>query len=66
VFFHARDDYLRRILPTGARRVVSGKVELFDGVAQMVHPDHVLPVNEADRSPRSSRSTRSPPGSRRR
>ncbi len=42
VFFHAHDEYLRKILPTGARRVVSGKVELFDGVAQMVHPDHVL------------------------
>jgi ATP-dependent DNA helicase RecG len=31
--------------------VVSGKVELFDGVAQMVHPDHVLPPEEAGRSP---------------
>ncbi len=47
VFFHARDEYLRQILPTGARRVVSGKVELFDGVAQMVHPDHVLEPREA-------------------
>ena len=47
VFFRAREEYLRRLLPTGARRVVSGKVELFDGVAQMVHPDHVLPVEVA-------------------
>ena len=47
VFFHARGDYLRKILPSGARRVVSGKVELFDGIAQMVHPDHILPVEEA-------------------
>ncbi|WP_149142472.1 ATP-dependent DNA helicase RecG [Gemmobacter caeruleus] len=47
VFFHARGDYLTKLLPTGARRVVSGKVELFDGVAQMVHPDHVLPPDEA-------------------
>jgi ATP-dependent DNA helicase RecG len=51
VFFHARDEYLRQILPTGARRVVSGKVELFDGVAQMVHPDHVLEPQEADSIP---------------
>ena len=51
VFFHARDDYLRRILPTGARRIVSGKVELFDGVAQMVHPDHVLLPEEAGEIP---------------
>jgi len=47
VFFHARDEYLRRILPTGSRRVVSGKVELFDGMAQMVHPEHILPPEEA-------------------
>ncbi|PSL17387.1 ATP-dependent DNA helicase RecG [Shimia abyssi] len=42
VFFHARAEYLMRMLPTGARRIVSGKVELFDGVAQMVHPEFML------------------------
>lgn len=47
VYFHARGDYLSRLLPEGARRVVSGKLELFDGRAQMVHPDHVLPSEEA-------------------
>ena len=51
VFFHARDEYLRRILPTGARRVVSGKVELFDGIANMVHPDHILEPREAGEIP---------------
>ena len=47
VFFHARGDYLKRMLPQGSRRVLSGKLELFDGMAQMVHPDHMLPVEEA-------------------
>lgn len=47
VFFHARGDYLQKILPEGSRRVVSGKLELFDGRAQMAHPDHVLPPDEA-------------------
>ena len=47
VFFHARSDYLQRLLPPGSRRVVSGRVELFDGTAQMPHPDHVLPPEEA-------------------
>ncbi len=51
VFFHARGDYLTRLLPQGARRVVSGKVELFDGMAQMVHPDHVLALDEAHEIP---------------
>ncbi len=47
VFFHARGEYLQKLLPTGQRRLVSGKVEIFDGVAQMVHPDHVLRPEEA-------------------
>ncbi|MFT4149703.1 MAG: ATP-dependent DNA helicase RecG [Paracoccaceae bacterium] len=47
VFFHARGDYLMKLLPPGARRLVSGRVELFDGQAQMVHPDHILPPEEA-------------------
>jgi len=47
VYFHARGDYLAKLLPSGHRRVISGKVELFDGIAQMVHPDHVLRVEEA-------------------
>ncbi len=47
VFFHARGDFLEKLLPTGQRRLISGKVEIFDGVAQMVHPDHVLRPEEA-------------------
>jgi len=42
VFFGPRADYALKQLPIGERRLVSGKVELFDGVAQMVHPDHIL------------------------
>jgi ATP-dependent DNA helicase RecG len=42
VFFHPRIDWLRRTFPSGQRRIVSGRVEIFDGIAQMVHPDHVL------------------------
>jgi len=51
VFFHAREDWLTKQLPTGQRRVVSGKVELFDGIGQMVHPDHILRTDEADEIP---------------
>jgi ATP-dependent DNA helicase RecG len=46
VFFHARGDFLQKLLPTGQRRLVSGKLELFDNIAQMVHPDHVLRPEE--------------------
>ncbi|MCH2249503.1 MAG: ATP-dependent DNA helicase RecG [Cognatishimia sp.] len=51
VFFHARGDYLKKQLPEGAVRLVSGRVELFDGVAQMVHPDHMVPLDEAAQIP---------------
>jgi ATP-dependent DNA helicase RecG len=51
VFFHARGDYLQKQLPTGQRRLISGKVEMFDSMAQMVHPDHMLRVDEADTIP---------------
>ncbi len=48
VFFHGREDYLTKILPVGETRVVSGKVEMFDGEAQMAHPDHVGTLAEMD------------------
>ena len=51
VYFHARGDYLTKLLPVGETRLVSGKVELFDGIVQMVHPDHVLLPDEAARLP---------------
>ncbi|WP_323717384.1 ATP-dependent DNA helicase RecG [Paracoccus aminovorans] len=43
VFFHPRKDWIESQLPAGGRRLVSGKLELFDGMAQMVHPDHIGP-----------------------
>jgi ATP-dependent DNA helicase RecG len=48
VYFNARADYLTRLLPVGARRIVSGRVELFNDERQMTHPDHVVPIEEAD------------------
>lgn len=47
VFFHAREDYLRKALPEGEIRVVSGQVEAFGEEIQMPHPDHVVPVEDA-------------------
>jgi ATP-dependent DNA helicase RecG len=47
VFFHPREDWLRAQFPAGQRRIVSGRVELFDGLAQMTHPDHILRPGEA-------------------
>jgi ATP-dependent DNA helicase RecG len=51
VFFHARPDYLARLLPPGTKRIVSGRIERFGSRLQMVHPDHVVTPEEADRVP---------------
>ncbi len=48
VFFHARSDWLEKMLPVGAVRIVSGKVERFRGEAQMSHPDHVTTLENKD------------------
>lgn len=42
VFFHADVRHLLQTLPIGAYRIISGKLELWDGMRQMVHPDRIL------------------------
>ncbi len=42
VFFKANHDWIERMLPLGAKRWVSGRLELWEGHLQMVHPDRVL------------------------
>ncbi len=49
VFFHAHADYLRRSLPPGEVRVVSGTVERFGNEIQITHPDHMGTVDEIER-----------------
>jgi len=48
VFFHGKPDYLMRSYPPGQTRIVSGRVELYDGHLQMTHPDHVGLPSEAE------------------
>ncbi|WP_289294880.1 ATP-dependent DNA helicase RecG [uncultured Reyranella sp.] len=45
-YFNGREDYLKKLLPPGETRVVSGKVEIYQGEVQMTHPDHVVPLAE--------------------
>src|ERR1700733_5656229 len=51
VFFLANHDWVRSRLPVGATRWISGKLELWDGRRQMVHPDRVMTAEELDRLP---------------
>ncbi len=48
VFFHANKDWLAKQLPVGAKVIVSGKIEYYQGNPQMVHPDAI--GSEEDRA----------------
>jgi ATP-dependent DNA helicase RecG len=50
-FFHAKRDYLEKLLPVGERRYLSGVTALYDGMLQMVHPDRVVSEQELDKLP---------------
>lgn len=45
VYFNAEPTYLKRLLPVGSKRLISGKLESYDGWLQMPHPDHVAAVD---------------------
>lgn len=49
VYFNVKGDHLMRLLPVGAERVVSGRVEFYGGVPQIAHPDYVVAPDEAAR-----------------
>jgi ATP-dependent DNA helicase RecG len=49
VYFNVRGPWLLRQLPVGERRLVSGKVEFFNGLPQMSHPDAIMRVEDRDR-----------------
>lgn len=54
VYFNADPTYLKRLLPVGARRLVSGRLESYDGWLQMPHPDHVVAIDAGQESGTSS------------
>ena len=45
VYFNADPAYLKRLLPVGSKRLVSGKLDSYDGWLQMPHPDHVAAID---------------------
>ncbi len=51
VFFLANPEWVRSKLPIGAKRWISGKLELWDGRRQIVHPDRVMDADELARLP---------------
>jgi ATP-dependent DNA helicase RecG len=51
VFFLNNFEWVKGKLPVGAQRWVSGRLELFDGHLQMIHPDKVMDDAEFERMP---------------
>jgi ATP-dependent DNA helicase RecG len=41
-FFRAKPDYVEKLLPVGAKRYVSGTLQIYEGIPQIVHPDRVV------------------------
>jgi ATP-dependent DNA helicase RecG len=48
VFFHGNLPYLTKALPVGETRLVSGRIERFQGRVQMTHPDRMVAEDQAD------------------
>lgn len=51
VFFRANPDYIRNLLPQDSRRLISGKLEMFDQQPQMVHPEYVVALDQKHELP---------------
>ena len=51
VFFNPRADYLARTFPEGAQRIISGRIDFYQGEPQMTHPDHVVALDEIEKLP---------------
>ncbi|MGF1500605.1 MAG: ATP-dependent DNA helicase RecG [Paracoccaceae bacterium] len=47
VHFRAQSDWMAKLYPPGAVRLVSGRIEMYEGRWQMPHPDLVLSEAEA-------------------
>ena len=41
-YFRAQPGYVEKLLPVGSKRYVSGTLQMFDGMPQIVHPDRVV------------------------
>jgi ATP-dependent DNA helicase RecG len=48
VYFHAKRDWLEKLLPVDSARIVSGRVERFNNQVQILHPDLVVSAAEKE------------------
>lgn len=48
VFFNAYPDFIKKQLPIGEKRVISGRAERFNGEVQIPHPDYIAPLKDLE------------------
>lgn len=51
VFFKVYADSLTKNFPVGNEKIISGKVEIFNGSLQMTHPDYAVDAGNPDKLP---------------
>jgi ATP-dependent DNA helicase RecG len=51
VYFSAHADQLKKQFPIGEKRLVSGRIDEFNGQKQIAHPDYVVPVEQVEKLP---------------
>lgn len=50
-YFRAKREMLERMWPVGQRRLVSGKIDSYNGIRQMLHPDFVVDPERGEAPP---------------
>jgi ATP-dependent DNA helicase RecG len=50
-YFRGKKEMLERMWPVGQTRLVSGTVSIYDGIRQMLHPDHVVDPERGEAPP---------------
>ena len=51
VYFGGNSGWVKKLLPLGEPRRVSGRLDMYGQELQIVHPDYVLPIDEAADAP---------------
>ena len=51
VFFKIFGDNLTKQFPVGTEKIISGKIEIFNGILQMSHPDYAVDASKPEQMP---------------
>ncbi len=50
-YFRGNEEMLKRMWPVGQTRLISGRIGFYDGMRQMLHPDHVVDPSKGETPP---------------